>query len=395
MDLILDPKIIKQFRSKVHEHNDFIRLYFVDYKVNNDVGGKDIWSKICSCMDWLTVTVDGIEKPEINSNMNVTSLNFTHFLVTIDMVIEAVNHLWLSIGQVNDVKQPYLEDRSIFKGEEFDKIYTDEKYFKLIRSWFGIHSVNGNVVNLKGFSKGIRFFSSWSSNLLNENEFSIQLYSNNRKAEKRYGGRKSVDIDKLVLFLTLRYNSLNQLMKEIDHLYFKKKKRLQNTPVQFNRDETVFNQLKMLYEESKERVLTAEYYEYYIQDYLSFLSCNLDEFEELEKSLVTIYLIDLEPIILIYHKAIQNVEYYESDVFELLSLRSQTYMDNNYDFSKVLEYANGGGSYPTASISLDILIEKGLLPTYCVDLSKLNLYLLIHAIDHNFAKNNSSELKYK
>ena len=56
----LKPEIIHTFRNKVHEHNDFIRLYFVDYKPKNNIEGKDIWSKICSCMDWLTVAVEGI-----------------------------------------------------------------------------------------------------------------------------------------------------------------------------------------------------------------------------------------------------------------------------------------------------------------------------------------------
>lgn len=126
----LDPKIIHDFRKKVNENNDFIRLYFEDYKAKNNIEGKDIWSKICSCMDWLTVSVEGIEKPEKSSNMNISSLKFTHFLVTIDMVVEAVNHLWLAIGQVNKVEQPYINDRSIFNGREFDRDYTDESILR-------------------------------------------------------------------------------------------------------------------------------------------------------------------------------------------------------------------------------------------------------------------------
>ncbi|MEI4828660.1 hypothetical protein WAX78_04245 [Bacillus sp. FJAT-53711] len=227
----LDPKIIYDFRRKVHEQNEFVRLYFVDYKAKNNIEGKDIWSKICSCLDWLTVSVEGIEKPEKNSNMNLVSLKFTHFLVTIDMVVEAVNHLWLAIGQATNVKQPYIDDQSIFNAREFNRNNTDEKYFKEIRSWFGVHAVNGNEVELKGFSKGVRFFSSWSSNRFNEEEFYIRLYSNNGRAEEKYGGTKKVKVDDLMKFVVLRYNTLTKLMDEIDCLYFKEKKRLQNTPI--------------------------------------------------------------------------------------------------------------------------------------------------------------------
>jgi hypothetical protein len=233
--------------------------------------GKDIWSKICSCMDWLTVSVEGIEKPEKNSNMNLASLKFTHFLITIDMIIESVNHLWLAIGQVNNVKQPYNDDRSIFNGKEFDRDYTDEKYFKEIRSWFGVHAVNGNEIELEGFSKGVRFFSSWSSNRFNnEDEFYIRLYSNNAKAEEKYGGTKKVKVDDLMKFVVLRYNTLTKLMDEIDFLYSKEKKRLQNTPIQYDSGDTELNQLQQLFQHAKERKLTEEHYEFpYKNTYLS------------------------------------------------------------------------------------------------------------------------------
>ncbi len=147
MILEIDPNLIDNFRDKVHDHNDFIRIHFVDYKMKNGVKGKDIWSKICSCMDWLTVAVEGIEIPKYNENMNLASLDFTHFLVTIDMIVESVNHLWLAIGQTIDIKQPYLNDRSIFKARVFEREYTDEKYVKELRSWFGVHAVNGNEVS--------------------------------------------------------------------------------------------------------------------------------------------------------------------------------------------------------------------------------------------------------
>ncbi|MCP1490135.1 hypothetical protein J2Y73_000166 [Peribacillus frigoritolerans] len=68
----------------------------------------------------------------------------------------------------------------------------------------------------------------------------------------------------------------------------------------------------------------------------------------------------------------------------MLNMRTQTYADNYYDFSKVLEYACGGSNFSTGIISLETLIEKGFLPDYCFNLSGPCLLLLIHAIDREF-----------
>jgi hypothetical protein len=384
----LDPEIIHNFRNKVHDYNDFTRIFFVDYKASNNIDGKDIWSKICSCMDWLTVSVEGIEKPEKDpKNMNIASLKFTHFLVTIDMIVEAVNHLWLAIGQVNKVKQPYLKDRSVFMGREFDRNYTDEEYFKEIRSWFGVHAVNGNVVELKGYEKGVRFFSSWSSSnrFFNEDEYYVKLYSNNSKAEEKYGGIKKVTVEQLMNFVVMRYNTLPLLMGEIDKLYSKEKKRLQNTSIQFNRHTSERNQLIQLQQQAKERKLTEEWYEYEIDKYITFLSCDLGEFEELERKLIEEFLLDLKVIIPVYRKIIQEVDDSEYEEFELLRMGSRTFADNRYDFSKVLDMTNGG-NYSPGMFSLETLIEKGVLPSYSLYLSAPALRLLIHALDHKWSK---------
>ena len=140
--------------------------------------------------------------------------------------------------------------------------------------------------------------------------------------------------------------------------------------------------MQQLYQQAKDRKLTEEYYECDIQDYLSFLSCDLNEYKETDKQLITKYLLDLKPIIPAYYKIIQEVDDSEYEIFELLNMRSQIYVDNYYDFSKVLEYASGGSNYSTGIISLETLIAKGLLPDYCVNLSYPCLHLLIHAIDH-------------
>lgn len=137
--------------------------------------------------------------------------------------------------------------------------------------------------------------------------------------------------------------------------------------------------------------MTQEYYEYEIENYISFLSCDLNDYKESDKQIVTKYLSELKQIIPVYFKITQEVDDGEYELFELLNMRSQAYKDNYYDFSKVMDYANGAGNFTSGRISLKILIEEGLLPDYSFKLSDTSLKLLIHAIDHElFTKENSS-----
>lgn len=75
---------------------------------------------------------------------------------------------------------------------------------------------------------------------------------------------------------------------------------------------------------------------------------------------MTKYLFDLQPIIPIYFKIIQEVDDSEYEVFELLNMRSQTYADNYYDFSKLLEYACGGSNFSTGIIFFRDINRKGI-----------------------------------
>ncbi|ALC83911.1 MULTISPECIES: hypothetical protein [Bacillus] len=387
----LNPKLIDEFRDKVNSKRGFVRHFFVNYKRSSSTEGKDVWSKICSCMDWLTVAVKGIEKPKLKKKMLLTSLEFTHFLVTIDMIIEAVNQLWLAIGQETKGKQPYINDRSIFQKREFNKDYTDEKYVKQIRSWFGVHAVNGNEVDLDGFDKGLRFFSSWSDPHDGQ-EFSLHLYSNNRKAHKEYGGTKKIKVDCLVKFAALRYETLRLLMEEIDKLYFKVIKELQRHPVHLDESLPELSQLRELYSQAQDRKLTSEYYEDHVLRYMSFLECDLSLFEEPERKVICSYLSELKPIIPVYKDIIQQVEFKEFEIFERLEMRSHIYADYSYEYAKILNYAEGTpqdiGNYGIDTISLDILIEEGLLPEYSTTLSGSSLSLLIHALDYDWNKTN-------
>jgi len=382
----IDPELSRKFRSKVHDHNEFVRLHFVD------LNGKDVWSKICSCMDWLDVAVQGLELPDQHQNMNVTSLSFTHFIVTIDIIFESIKNLWVSFEQATNIQYPYENDCSIFNANEFGRNFSDEEYFKKIRAWFGLHAVNGNKEDIEGYPKNIRFFTSWSSaSFFNENVFSLQLYSNNSCAEEQYGGTKEIEVNKVIEFIERRYNTLYELMNIIDELYDKEKQRLQQTPVLLNKNSTYLEQMEQLYRESKERRLTSEHYEFEIERYISFLKCDLDKFNDKSREFVSEYLNELKGIIPAYKRIIQNVEWIELSVFNLLSLRSQISVDHHYEISKIIEYAvnedhPGIGNYGSYKFAMNRLINKEILPDFSLSLSGKSLSLLIYALDHNWTK---------
>jgi hypothetical protein len=392
----LNPELSNAFRNKVHDNDDFIRIFFSDFY------GKDIWSKICSCMDWLDVSVQGIKLPVPHKSMNITSLEFTHFIVTIDMIFESIKHLWSSLSLATGIDYPFGGDRNVFVAYEFDKEWTDDAYFKNIRAWFGVHAVNGNKVQLKGFPNDTRFFTSWSSSF-DGNVFSISVYSNNSAAEKQYGGIKKIFLNQIIDFISLRYNSLNDLITNIDDLYYKEKQKLKLKPVFLDKESTPLNQINQLLEQSNERKLTMEHYSIEIEKYISFLNCERDKFSDYDKELVQTYMNELENVIPAYYEIIQNVDWREHQIFELLNLTSQVYLENLYDFGKVLEYAENEdnpdvGSYSSYQLSMEILVENNLLPEYSFKLSGGALSLLIYAKDFKWrgeSRQNNRSSEYR
>ncbi|EJQ21200.1 hypothetical protein IE5_02248 [Bacillus cereus BAG3X2-2] len=380
----IKPELVDEFRRKVHENNNFVECYFTEYN------GRNVWSKICSCMDWLTVATEGLEIPKERNNMNKAALEFTHFIVTMDMILEAIEGLWVSIGPAINKKQPYLKDKNIFRAEVFGKELTDRDFFKAIRSWFGVHSVNGNeeIVLLDNKEVKVRFFSSWSaipffSDPSEELKFSLRLYSNNHEAEELYGGTKEIKVNDLINFITLRFESLNQLMEEIDKLYNREMERLQETPINLGKDKDELAQLNQLHEQAQKRRLLNELYETDIELYKSFLMCDIEEFESDERELVLNYLEVLKPIIPIYRDIIQNVDIDAFDKFDKFNLSSKVYLDNHYYFIKVLESIDEWTDIGINSI--DYLIENGILPECITNLSGECRELLIYALDYKWS----------
>lgn len=381
----LDGELTKKFRSFVNSNNSYVRIYSTQNKDAN------AWSKICSCMDWLDVAIEGIRKPVLDRNMNKSSLNFAHFLIDIDMIIESIENLWLAFSSVfKEINEYRSDSNEIFNAFEFGKPYTDREYFKEVRAWFGIHAVNGNPRNLPNFEKSVRFFSSWSSSHA-PGEYVLILYSNNQEAEEIYGGRKKVYVKDLVRLAEVYYFSLEKLMVELQKSYDVEINTLRSDEIFLNNELSELKQLKYLRKVSLERKITREFYEHDVARYLNFLEIDLSIYSQDDKKTILEYLGSLSPIIQKYKVLLEQIDIDEENIFELMNLKSNWYRENHYAASKALEKKeNPELSCTSDNFEIRLLIGAGL-PEYIEELCGFEFSLLVYSYDYMFYKTEPSK----
>ncbi|MEL9819564.1 hypothetical protein J4W95_13355, partial [Escherichia coli] len=160
--ITINDTLITDFRDVVNER-DFVYSYFINRN------GKNQFSPICSCMDWITVSVRYLMNiPEISEDIDIKAMQIYTIISSIDIIVEAVRQLHRIIESDNNfMKWPFKGSVDIFK----DKIHylsheDDDSYFKSIRAIFGAHPTN-----LKN-NYGERLFASWPHfYALNNNDF--------------------------------------------------------------------------------------------------------------------------------------------------------------------------------------------------------------------------------
>ncbi|EDN7816979.1 hypothetical protein GQS95_14515, partial [Listeria monocytogenes] len=262
MENKFDPKIIKQFRNTINGNNNFIRLHFVEYSTTSDEEKKNLWSKICSCMDWIEVAITGLQEyPQFSKNQNKSSLEFSQFILTIDMLTEAIRNLWLTFSSTSIEEFPLKSKRNVFNGITWGKPVNDDIYFKHIRAFFAMHSVNGNEVsiNIDGKKIKVRFFSSWSTKF-SENEFRLHLYSNNNEAERQYGLLK-ISIQELLEYAYNYYSTLIKLNSEIEEFYISIiEESISKNQISLDENLSPLEKMLILKNFSEETIYMREYY---------------------------------------------------------------------------------------------------------------------------------------
>ncbi len=211
MRSFLNEDLIDQFRAAANECTDFRNSY-------QNIDGKNKWNILCSAMDWICITARGIKYIKFERNTNKSddylSLSLMQYIVAIDVLVEAIIQLYRVIYG-SDRKYPLKEDKSIFL-----KTITDDLYFTHLRAAFGTHPVNLRSLDGSNLSKNEKFYASWSSVAIDDddNDFIVYLYSN--KAEKTEMFELGLNISKVNYYCRKRYDLLNDLkikIKEIDN----------------------------------------------------------------------------------------------------------------------------------------------------------------------------------
>jgi hypothetical protein len=264
----INSDLIENVRKKINGNSNFLLGEYVN------VNGKNHWSLICSCMDWITVAITFLQSIAFNrDDINVMTMQVYSYISAIDIVYESINQLHRVIEGNQNL--PFKGRKTIFAD---NLIFCDDNaYFKQIRAAFGAHPVNLNDVNGK-------WFASWPNHGLSSkgNDFELFLYSCDINKPDIIFGLKFAELND---FLLERYSYLLVLDKEIDKQFeaFRSKKIAE----QIENSNNLLEQLKILKVESEKR-LNSDYYRYAIDELITIFSnqlanSNLCEKEQIYK----------------------------------------------------------------------------------------------------------------
>lgn len=246
--VFMDNTLINSFRECVNEHDLVFNLYHV-------CDDKNKWNIICSAMDWITVSIDGIDPDSlIFKNNNQASIRYMSFIMCIDILWESVQQLHRVIFNTREI--PFKSERSIFKRNNTPK--NDNDYFKMIRACFAAHPVNLND-HFTDSEKKEQRYASWSGGGFGHGDFSVILYSNKIGEDDIF---LDIYTQELLQFAEQRYEYLKVLIDELN----KQKEGYLNScrSRKIQKSHSIIEQISILVRESKKR-LNSDYYNYELQ----------------------------------------------------------------------------------------------------------------------------------
>jgi hypothetical protein len=332
MNLEISDNKISDFRDLVNSNSNFICQ---EYQNKN---GKNLWNLICSCMDWLTVSIRHLENiPDKDDNIDARVMRMFSLISSIDLVSESITQLHRVF--INHKTLPFCGDRECFSDRLFDE-EDDNTYFKSIRACFGAHPVNLN--NL-----GSKRFASWPfDSYMNSGELTVHLYSNKAGEDDL---PMHLYASELSVFLLKRYNYLDVISSKINQLFEEFKLGLSNKLIA-----TQSAPLEMLYSlrgESKIR-LDNEYYNGGIGDLIIIFEASIDNPEL--KAIESSYKKSLIPLIDEIKKNLQRVNIIDLDNDHLLSPKSVLKKELSYELGKFYSWVYGEKYDPL----LDYYLER-------------------------------------
>lgn len=275
---------INKFRSVVNANN-FTYFHF------RDRNGSNQWNVICSCMDWISVSIRSLMHSDgLSNNIDVRAMQVFSLISSIDIVYESVMTLHSVLKNKGGRVSPFKGSNTIFNDPNG---LDDDLYFKELRAQFGAHPVN-----LGNQAKG-QWFASWPYDSFGGDcDFEIRLYSNKVGIAER---TIKLYLKQLIDFLLERYQYLNELAEElcqqkkqfIDHCH--------NTPI--DKVNESYEQLLILRDESTQR-LDLEWINSDLDDLIRIFSVSL--IDERIRNKEATFKVDLKKLIDEYWIILQN-----------------------------------------------------------------------------------------
>lgn len=204
----------------------------------------------------------------------------------------------------------------------------------------------------------MRYFASWSSDVGDDADYKVYLYSN----------QPGVDPIPFILcyeqiheYIVKRYSLLSNIVRAItekNRLFSNDKRQV---PIKRNTD--IVEQLNILLDENSVRIRKGDGYHYQITELIELFTAP-QEFLDQNKEAVQ-YLHSLETLVDEIYNKLQNMRCDELVHGHLLDSKFHKYRDLFYDLSKVFEYLNNP-FYHSSMVDhhLNRLKNAGLLPQF-------------------------------
>lgn len=275
----IDDTLITDFRDVVNE-GEFAYSYFINRY------GKNQFSPICSCMDWISVSVRNLMNfPELSEDIDVKAMQVYSLISSIDIAVEALQQLHRIIESDHKLARwPFKKSANVFKNKTpYLSHEDDDAYFKSIRAIFGAHPTN-----LKN-SDGERLFASWPHfHAFNENDFTISLYNNTPGKDDVIFGIK---FDELITYIEDRYKYLTSLKGSVIAIRIKHYSTLSKQIIPST--DNIHAELKLLLSEVAVRG-DNDYYRMEVEELIKLFEGNVKEAHL--KDEVDVFLSKLHPI---------------------------------------------------------------------------------------------------
>ncbi len=300
-------ELSNKFREKANDHN------FLCFQYSNK-NEHDLWSCICSSMDWIDVGVQYIENfqpPNHPSLLNC--MEIFSFIQAIDITYEAIKSLfWALVNNGEESKKgrsPFYEEKGCFSSIKNNTI-TDDKFFKEIRACCGAHPTDLYTYISDDEPKKQERYASWICAETNSS-FSVRLYPNDTSNKTI---TVNVSYAELMDYFEKRFYYLNNLIDKIDELFEVFREEKINDIIQ--KSSNPIEQLKILKDANADR-LDNQYFDETIEQLLLFFNTQFESKEN--ESIVENYREKLISGIDELYENIQKLEYKEMKLNKLLS----------------------------------------------------------------------------